>query len=215
MTRLRQLHFQATNLADAVHKSISRSCRSDLPMIRSLTISAAAIGTLLLPAGHATANDMLRFSPYGTVAERCTILAPVSTFRDIDLRVAGTDTTTFDVDCNLPVAIGISAENGAFRPEQTPEHVADYTSSVAYKAAFTLPMESGAWVSDDASGSSLRGAGRTFIPTGVQAVTPPFQSTLSFRMAWDAPSSPLVAATYRETVIISVIGRDIDLGMSF
>lgn len=174
-----------------------------------LAISIAFGGAFLLMAGHASAGDMVKFNPYGTVAERCAITAAGSTSRNIDLSVAGSDATVFDIDCNLPITIAVAAENGAFRPDATPEHEADYSASVEYVAGFTLPVAGGAWAVSDAAGTGLTGVGRTFMPTGLQAITPPFDSTLTFRVAWDAPTAPLVAAMYRETVIITVMGRDI------
>ncbi len=183
-------------------------------MTRPLAISVAVSGLSLLFAGGADAGDTVKFSPYGTVADQCAITAAGSTSRNIDLSIAGSDTTIFDIDCNLPIAIAVTAEHGAFQPETPPEHAKDHTASVDYVAGFTLPIASGVWAVSDATGASLTGAGRTFAPTGTQAATPPFDSTLTFRMAWDTPSSTLVAANYRETITITVLGRDIapDLG---
>ena len=157
------------------------------------------------------ASDSVRFTPFGTVAEKCTIASAGNIDRTIDIRSAGSDTVNFSVDCNMPVQVSLLAEQGAFRlvADKTPEHTRDYTSFVEYLAGFTLPLTNGTWAVMGQAGKDLMGRGKTFSPTGALKDSPPFKAALALKLTWADPTAELLAGTYREAITVTITGQDL------
>ena len=183
---------------------------------------AAVLGTAVLgmmagaPAWVAgPANAQVTITAEGQVPESCTLTAP-GPFALGDLAdTASVRALAVNVNCNTPWTYSLVSTNGALVAAAPPTQVAGvFTTSLDYQVTTLFNTDAGSFGDAALASGSLTAANAAGCVANA-ATTCPFagsgtdvsiaQTSGSLTVSWTTPANPLAAATYSDTLTLTVL----------
>jgi len=178
-------------------------------------LGAAALGMLAgAPAWVAgPADAQVTITAEGQVPESCTLTAP-GPFALGDLADTAPRALIVNVDCNTPWTYSLVSANGALVAVAPPTQVAGvFTTSLPYVVQTSFATDGAAFGDPALNSAALTAANAATCVANAAAGCPFADSgaavsigkTGSLTVSWTAPANPLVAATYSDTLTLTVL----------
>lgn len=183
---------------------------------RASILGAAAFGMLAgAPAWVAgPADAQVTITAEGQVPESCTLTAP-GPFALGDLADTSVRALAVNVNCNTPWTYSLVSQYGALVAVAPPTQVAGvFTTSLAYQVTTRFSTDAGSF-GDSALASGGLTAAKAAECVANPATTCPFadsgtdvsiaRTSGSLTVSWTTPANPLAAATYSDTLTLTVL----------
>lgn len=171
------------------------------------------VGASVWVAGPADAQ--VTITAQGEVPQSCTMTAPGSLALGDLADTASVRTLAVNVNCNTPWTYSLVSANGALVAVAPPSQVAGaFATSLGYRVVTLFSTDSGTFGDAAMASGSLTAANAAgcianatttcpFADSG--ADTSIAQTSGSLTLSLDTPTSPLVAATYSDTLTLTVL----------
>lgn len=161
------------------------------------------------------ADAQVTITAQGEVLQSCTMTAPASLALGDLADTASVRTLAVNVNCNTPWTYSLVSSNGALVAVTPPSQVAGtFATSLGYQVVTLFSTDSGSF-GDPAMASGSLTAANAAGCTANAATTCPFadsgadvsitQTSGSLTLSLDTPTSPLAAATYSDTLTLTVL----------
>lgn len=161
------------------------------------------------------ADAQVTITAQGEVPQSCTMTAPGPLALGDLADTASVRTLAVTVNCNTPWTYSLVSANGALIATAPPSQVTGaFTTSLGYQVDTVFSTDSGSFGDPAMASGSLTAANAAGCNANA-ATTCPFadsgadvsiaQTSGSLTLSLDTPTSPLVAATYSDTLTLTVL----------
>lgn len=134
----------------------------------------------------------------GEIPAICTIAGHANDVDNLKIDAAGRARTSLNVSCNAPFNLKLSSENGAFTSDRT-RSTNGFQNSLVYRVSTRLRLDENGQLRIKNCDSTALFEGQSCSSKSSDGQTA-INRKLRINVAWDAPSQPLLAGSYSDSI---------------
>jgi hypothetical protein len=152
------------------------------------------------PVSEVRAEDLVTIELVGEIDPKCRLSALPAGIELGQISASGTQTMSFQIDCNTPFEYGISSRDGALKNGEGPQPGMGFANQIPYMLEIRIPTDE-ALILEQCDSESLSGATPS-CGQGNSGSATAINQTASLMISW-AVTSELVAGIYSDIVTLT------------
>ena len=183
--------------------------------VAAVSVAAITVSIAASVCGAGQAQAQVTITAQGEVPQSCTVTAPGALILGDLADDASARTQVLNVSCNAPWTYSLVSANGGLVANAPPNQVAGvFTTTLTYQVTTLFSTDGGAFGDAALASRNLTAANAAgcvansvvacpFASSGADASIS--QTAGSLAVSWSTPAQPLVAATYSDTLTLTVL----------